>query len=138
MRPRKNGNSMMADEYDFDLFTIGAGSGGVRASRVAAAHGARVAVAERSEMVVRALISMAREQRRQQLEASIHTHLGELLTSHTLIASTTLDAGTRAAKIRARFSEPLALCPSTSASPESLTAIDSWVFGSKAAMPSWV
>ncbi|GGD53074.1 glutathione-disulfide reductase [Erythrobacter arachoides] len=39
---------MAADttEYDFDLFTIGAGSGGVRASRVAAAHGARVAVAE--------------------------------------------------------------------------------------------
>lgn len=35
----------MAD-YDFDLFTIGAGSGGVRASRIAAAHGARVAVAE--------------------------------------------------------------------------------------------
>jgi glutathione reductase (NADPH) len=35
----------MAD-YDYDLFTIGAGSGGVRASRVAAAHGARVAVAE--------------------------------------------------------------------------------------------
>ncbi|KLE35358.1 glutathione-disulfide reductase [Aurantiacibacter luteus] len=34
------------DEYDFDLFTIGAGSGGVRASRVAAAHGAKVAVAE--------------------------------------------------------------------------------------------
>ncbi len=36
----------MADEFDFDLFTIGAGSGGVRASRIAAAHGARVAVAE--------------------------------------------------------------------------------------------
>jgi glutathione reductase (NADPH) len=36
----------MADEYDYDLFTIGAGSGGVRASRIAAAHGARVAVAE--------------------------------------------------------------------------------------------
>jgi len=36
----------MAQDYDFDLFTIGAGSGGVRASRVAAAHGARVAVAE--------------------------------------------------------------------------------------------
>ncbi|WP_159978344.1 MULTISPECIES: glutathione-disulfide reductase [unclassified Novosphingobium] len=33
-------------EYDYDLFTIGAGSGGVRASRVAAAYGARVAVAE--------------------------------------------------------------------------------------------
>ena len=33
-------------EFDYDLFTIGAGSGGVRASRIAAAHGARVAVAE--------------------------------------------------------------------------------------------
>ena len=36
----------MSDQYDFDLFTIGAGSGGVRASRVAAAHGAKVAIAE--------------------------------------------------------------------------------------------
>ncbi|MFD1557342.1 glutathione-disulfide reductase [Paraburkholderia silviterrae] len=33
-------------EYEFDLFTIGAGSGGIRASRRAAAFGARVAVAE--------------------------------------------------------------------------------------------
>lgn len=32
--------------YDFDLFVIGAGSGGVRASRMAAAAGKRVAVAE--------------------------------------------------------------------------------------------
>ena len=32
--------------YDFDLFTIGAGSGGVRASRFAANYGARVAIAE--------------------------------------------------------------------------------------------
>ena len=32
--------------YDYDLFVIGAGSGGVRAARVSAAHGARVAVAE--------------------------------------------------------------------------------------------
>jgi glutathione reductase (NADPH) len=31
---------------DFDLFVIGAGSGGVRAARVAAAYGARVAIAE--------------------------------------------------------------------------------------------
>ena len=31
---------------DFDLFVIGAGSGGVRAARIAAGHGARVAVAE--------------------------------------------------------------------------------------------
>jgi glutathione reductase (NADPH) len=33
-------------QYDYDLFTIGAGSGGVRASRLAANYGARVGVAE--------------------------------------------------------------------------------------------
>ena len=35
----------MAD-HDVDLFVIGAGSGGVRAARVAASHGARVMAAE--------------------------------------------------------------------------------------------
>src|ERR1700754_537500 len=35
----------MAD-YDYDLFVIGAGSGGVRAARLAAMSGAKVAVAE--------------------------------------------------------------------------------------------
>ncbi|GGA04746.1 glutathione-disulfide reductase [Blastomonas marina] len=37
---------MSDTDYDYDLFTIGGGSGGVRASRVAAAHGAKVALAE--------------------------------------------------------------------------------------------
>ena len=32
--------------YDFDLFVIGAGSGGVRASRIASTHDAKVAIAE--------------------------------------------------------------------------------------------
>ena len=32
--------------YDYDLFVIGAGSGGTRAARVAAGHGAKVAIAE--------------------------------------------------------------------------------------------
>ncbi|MBO1079716.1 glutathione-disulfide reductase [Roseomonas haemaphysalidis] len=32
--------------YDFDLFVIGGGSGGVRCARIAATHGARVGVAE--------------------------------------------------------------------------------------------
>jgi glutathione reductase (NADPH) len=32
--------------YDFDLFVIGGGSGGVRSARIAAGHGARVGVAE--------------------------------------------------------------------------------------------
>eukprot|EP01037_Dinobryon_pediforme_P022623 gene22623-23837_t len=35
-----------ASDFDYDLFVIGAGSGGVRAARIAAGYGARVAVAE--------------------------------------------------------------------------------------------
>jgi glutathione reductase (NADPH) len=42
---RQKQEQMMAG-YDYDLFVIGAGSGGVRASRIAASHGAKVAVAE--------------------------------------------------------------------------------------------
>jgi glutathione reductase (NADPH) len=37
-------------QYDYDLFTIGAGSGGVRASRFSAGFGARVAVAEERDL----------------------------------------------------------------------------------------
>ena len=33
-------------DYDFDLFVVGGGSGGVRAARIAAGHGAKVAIAE--------------------------------------------------------------------------------------------
>jgi glutathione reductase (NADPH) len=36
----------MPQSFDFDLFVIGAGSGGVRAARVSSAHGAKVAIAE--------------------------------------------------------------------------------------------
>ncbi|MGE3066924.1 MAG: glutathione-disulfide reductase [Hyphomicrobiaceae bacterium] len=36
----------MASDSEFDLFVIGGGSGGVRAARIAAGHGARVAIAE--------------------------------------------------------------------------------------------
>ncbi len=36
--------------FDFDLYVIGAGSGGVRASRIAASHGARVAICEDSRV----------------------------------------------------------------------------------------
>ena len=39
----------MAD-FDYDLFVIGAGSGGVRAARIAAGFGARVAIAENSRV----------------------------------------------------------------------------------------
>ena len=39
----------MAD-FDLDLFVIGGGSGGVRAARIAATHGARVAIAEEYRM----------------------------------------------------------------------------------------
>ena len=37
-------------QYDYDLITIGAGSGGVRASRLAGKYGARVAVVESSRV----------------------------------------------------------------------------------------
>ena len=36
----------MSDSFDYDLFVIGGGSGGVRAARIAAGHGAKVAIAE--------------------------------------------------------------------------------------------
>ena len=36
--------------FDYDLFVIGGGSGGVRAARIAAGHGAKVALAEESRM----------------------------------------------------------------------------------------
>ncbi len=37
-------------DYDFDLFVIGAGSGGVRAARIAAGYGARVGICESSRV----------------------------------------------------------------------------------------
>ncbi|TXH34156.1 MAG: glutathione-disulfide reductase [Rhodospirillaceae bacterium] len=37
-------------DFDFDLFVIGAGSGGVRASRMASSYGAKVAIAEESRV----------------------------------------------------------------------------------------
>ena len=36
--------------YDYDLFVVGAGSGGVRAARISAGHGARVAIAEEHQV----------------------------------------------------------------------------------------
>jgi glutathione reductase (NADPH) len=38
--------TLKPDAYDYDLFVIGGGSGGVRCARIAASHGARVAIAE--------------------------------------------------------------------------------------------
>ncbi|MFT5140878.1 MAG: glutathione reductase (NADPH) [Lysobacterales bacterium] len=38
------------NEYDFDLFVIGAGSGGVRAARIAASLGAKVGICENSRV----------------------------------------------------------------------------------------
>lgn len=37
-------------DYQYDLFVIGAGSGGVRAARIAASHGAKVGIAEASDL----------------------------------------------------------------------------------------
>ena len=44
---KKRGHDLLdMAAYDVDLFVIGAGSGGVRAARIAAEHGARVMIAE--------------------------------------------------------------------------------------------
>ncbi|MEM7054244.1 MAG: FAD-dependent oxidoreductase, partial [Pseudomonadota bacterium] len=43
-------NSTTSSEYDFDLYVIGGGSGGVRASRIAAGYGARVGLCEESRL----------------------------------------------------------------------------------------
>ncbi|CAN7753872.1 glutathione-disulfide reductase [Rhizobium sp. LjRoot258] len=40
----------VSPEFDVDLFVIGGGSGGIRAARVAAGHGARVMLAEESRL----------------------------------------------------------------------------------------
>lgn len=45
-QPSANQQSEREAQFDYDLFVIGAGSGGVRAARMAAATGARVAIAE--------------------------------------------------------------------------------------------
>ena len=37
-------------KYEFDLIVIGGGSGGVRAARIAALHGAKVALCEKDRM----------------------------------------------------------------------------------------
>ena len=38
--------SLAAEEYDYDFVVIGGGSGGVRASRIAAGHGAKTVLLE--------------------------------------------------------------------------------------------
>lgn len=46
----KNDKNAAQSNYDYDYFVIGGGSGGVRSSRIAAQHGARVALAEQKKI----------------------------------------------------------------------------------------
>lgn len=46
VRAAASGAEGADSEYDYDLVTIGAGSGGVRASRIASSYGAKVAICE--------------------------------------------------------------------------------------------
>ena len=45
-------------KYNFDLITIGAGSGGVRASRLAGGYGAKVAIVEEFLELLQVLIRL--------------------------------------------------------------------------------
>lgn len=56
-------------DYDYDLFVIGAGSGGVRASRVAASYGAKVAVAEEHRIGGTCVINHQNSLRTRQIRA---------------------------------------------------------------------
>ena len=60
--------------FDVDLFVIGGGSGGVRAARIAALHGAKVMVAELDAMPRTGPDFMPRLMA---LEAAIKAHVGE-------------------------------------------------------------
>src|SRR5690606_20907371 len=46
IKPSVKGRVRAMSQFDYDLFVIGAGSGGVRAARIAGGHGAKVAIAE--------------------------------------------------------------------------------------------
>jgi glutathione reductase (NADPH) len=48
--PSGRGQEARVSKFDFDLFVIGGGSGGVRAARMSAALGAKVALAERARL----------------------------------------------------------------------------------------
>ena len=49
---------MADDTFDYDLFVIGGGSGGVRAARVAAGeYGAKVALAEDDQRIMNAVLT---------------------------------------------------------------------------------
>src|SRR3546814_16388096 len=52
------------NHYDVDFFVIGAGSGGVRAARIAAGHGARVMIAEADRVGGSCVIRGRSEERR--------------------------------------------------------------------------
>lgn len=49
-RTMSSADNKTATKYDFDYFVIGGGSGGVRSSRIAAQHGAKVALAESNKL----------------------------------------------------------------------------------------
>ena len=59
----------MIHHYDFDLFVIGGGSGGVRAARMAGQRGARVALAECAELAEH--LRELENQRLDELQASL-------------------------------------------------------------------
>ena len=61
--------------YDFDLLTIGAGSGGVAGSRRAGSYGARVAICEESRVGGTCVIARLRAEKAAGLRRAIRRRL---------------------------------------------------------------
>src|SRR5271154_2707836 len=78
-------------EFDVDLFVIGGGSGGVRAARIAAGHGARVMVAEEYRMGGTCVIRGCVPKKLFVLGSHVHQEIEDAAGFGWTIASATFD-----------------------------------------------
>src|SRR5260370_14211646 len=78
-------------EFHVDLFVSGGGSGGVRAARIAAGHGARVMVAEQYRMGGTCVIRGCVPKKLLVYASHIHHEIEDAAAFRSSIASSTFD-----------------------------------------------
>src|ERR1700710_1042251 len=78
-------------EFDVDLFVIGGGSGGVRAARIAAGHGARVLIAEEYRMGGTCVIRGCVPKKLMVYASHVHTEIADAAGFGWTIPSATFD-----------------------------------------------